>query len=295
MICEEQQCVYGCRKDADCDSEMICEEQRCIYGRCREDADCDPNEICNESNQCECPNESCSQTLCCLEDEACYDGRCVSMDLTWVSIPAGSFEMGCSPGYSDCSNSEEPCHPVNVPAFKMTETEITQSQYEEATVELPSSFSGCPDCPVESITWYDAKEFCEGIGGRLPSEAEWEYAARAGTTTRYYCGDDASCLDDIAWYGENSDDKTHPVAQKDANNFGLYDMFGNVYEWNEDCWHYDYNDAPNDGEAWEGGNCDSRVLRGSYWGGVTWYLRASYRYWYYPDGRGSSSGFRCAR
>jgi formylglycine-generating enzyme required for sulfatase activity len=115
-----------------------------------------------------------------------------------VAIPGSSFETGCSRDDADCLDEENPRHPVTVDGFFMTETEITQRQCEWATGKRPSYFSGCPDCPVESITRQEARDLCEAIGGRLPSDAEWEYAARAGTTTRYYCGDDAACLDSIA-------------------------------------------------------------------------------------------------
>jgi len=111
--------------------------------------------------------------------------------------------------------------------------------------------------------WYEAKEFCELVGGRLPSEAEWEYAARAGTTTKYYCGDAPSCLDGIAWYFDNSNNQTHPVGQKTPNAFGLYDMLGNVWEWVADCRHDNYNDAPPTGGVWAGGDCFYRNIQNS--------------------------------
>ena len=216
--------------------------------------------------------------------------------LVWVSIPAGSFEMGCLPGDADCDFDESPRHTVNISTFRMTEAEVTQAQYEAVTGETPSRFSGCPDCPVERVTWHEAKAFCEAIGGRLPSEAEWEFAARAGTTTRYYCGDDSACLDDIAWYGANSRYVTHPVAEKMANAFGLYDMLGNVWEWIEDCWHDDYNGAPSTGRVWtEGANCFYRVQRGGSWTSLDEYLRVSERNGYNPDSRNSWFGLRCAQ
>jgi len=212
--------------------------------------------------------------------------------LVWVAVPDGSFEMGCSPGDSDCYSSEEPRHTVNVPAFRMTETEITQAQYEWLTGDSPSYFSACPECPVETVTWHQAKAFCEAIGGRLPSEAEWEYAARAGTTTRYYCGDDAACLDAVAWYTGSA---THHVGEKTANAFGLYDMLGNVWEWVEDCWHSDYTDAPSTGEVWSGGDCFYRVSHGGSWNNNSRGLRASFRNRLVPDNMGRYFGFRCSQ
>lgn len=216
--------------------------------------------------------------------------------LAWVSIPPGSFDMGCSAGDTNCTSEELPSHGVTVPAFKMTETEITQEQYELVTGESPSHFTSCGgSCPVEQVTWDEAKAFCKSIGGRLPSEAEWEYAARAGTTTRYCCGDDEACLRTIAWYYTNAGETTHAVGEKTANDFGLYDMLGNVWEWVEDSWHEDYTDAPTDGGVWPGGDYDYRAVRGGslYLEAPT--LRVSIRR-EFPPGQGDRShGFRCAK
>ena len=118
--------------------------------------------------------------------------------LKWISIPGGTFQMGCSPNDDNCSSDESPVHQVTISAFEMLETEVTEGQYEAERGENPSynyGAGGGIDNPVESVDWSEAKAFCEAIGGRLPTEAEWEYAARGGTTTRYYCGDDSSCLD----------------------------------------------------------------------------------------------------
>jgi formylglycine-generating enzyme required for sulfatase activity len=216
--------------------------------------------------------------------------------LVWVSIPAGSFEMGCSPGDDDCSSDESPRHTVNVPAFQMTGTEITQAQYEAVVGSNPSHFTSCgANCPVEQVSWHDAKAFCEWVGGRLPSEAEWEYAARAGTDTCYYCGDDPSCLDSIAWYSSNSGSTTHPVGGKTANAFGLYDMLGSLWEWAEDCRHEDYTGAPSGGGVWSGGDCTYRMLRGGSWSASARSLRISNRADNDPDLTYMDIGFRCAR
>jgi formylglycine-generating enzyme required for sulfatase activity len=216
--------------------------------------------------------------------------------VTWVTIPAGSFAMGCSPGDADCETEESPSHNVIVPSFQLLETEVTQAQYESVIGSNPSSFSSCGgDCPVEQVDWNAAKAFCEALGGRLPSESEWEYAARAGTTTRYYCGDDESCLDGIGWYVDNSDSNPHPVATKTANAFGLYDMLGNVWEWVGDCWNADYNGAPSNGDIWSSGNCSGRVGRGGGWYSSARSARVSNRGGGPPGYRGSDGGFRCAR
>jgi len=241
-------------------------------------------------------------------------------DLTWLSIPGGSFEMGCSPNDDDCYSDEEPRHSVNVPGFKMTKFEVTNAQYaaflndrgnnncadypcvdaEDDDLRLSesggvwSADGGYENHPLVEVTWYGAKAFCEAAGGRLPSEAEWEYAARAGTTTKYYCGDDYNCLDDIACWKKSD---TCPVGQYAPNDFGLYDMLGGVWEWVEDCYHDDYTGAPTDGSVWDDEQCSSlRVLRGGSWGHNTdRYLRASGRLTGDPDFWDDFPGFRCAR
>jgi formylglycine-generating enzyme required for sulfatase activity len=224
------------------------------------------------------------------------DGDGDSGEITWISIPAGSFEMGCLPGDPDCYDAERPRHTVEIRAFELTATEITQAQYEALIGENPSFYTDCPACPVEMVNWTESVAFCEALGVRLPTEAEWEYAARAGGSTIYLCGDEASCLDAAAWYFENADNQTHPVGEKAPNAFGLFDMAGNVAEWVRDCSHDDYSGAPTDGSAWEEEGCEYRVLRGGAFGLDPIGLRASNRNWDYPDGYFTPSpGFRCAR
>ena len=218
-------------------------------------------------------------------------------EIAWVTIPAGGFEMGCSPGDTDCYPAELPAHTVTfATSFEITETEITQHQYLTETGESPFYFAGCDNCPADSITWTESKAFCESIGARLPTEAEWEYAARGGETTRYPCGDDATCLDDIAWFSDNSGSTTHLVGEKTANGFGLHDMLGNVWEWVEDCWHDDYTSAPDDGTAWVEDGCTYRMVRGGCFGLGARGLRVSNRDGDYPDSYLlPTPGFRCAR
>jgi len=148
---------------------------------------------------------------------------------------------------------------------------------------------------VEQVTWDEAKAFCEAAGGRLPSEAEWEYAARAGTTTIYYCGDDPACLPDFEWNEDNSDSKTHPTAGKTPNGFGLYDMVGNVSEWIEDHWHYSYDGAPTDGSSWYCDHLCDNVARGGNFNISATCGRSSYRSEANNWSRGNAVGFRCAR
>ncbi|MFM7888758.1 MAG: formylglycine-generating enzyme family protein, partial [Pseudanabaena sp.] len=189
------------------------------------------------------------------------------LNLELVDIPAGSFMMGSN----DYDNEKEP-HRVTLRAFQMSKYPITQKQYRLVMGTNPSNFQGDENCPVEKISWHDAVKFCEELSKKigekvkLPSEAQWEYACRAGSTGKYCFGDDVSKLGDYAWYNENSSSKTHPVGEKLANSWGLHDMHGNVWEWCEDVWHENYNGAPNDGSAWlTGGEQNVRALRGGSW------------------------------
>jgi len=216
-----------------------------------------------------------------------------------VAIPPGSFEMGSSNGDKD----EQPVHRVNIGrAFAIGKTEVTQAEWKSIMGDNPSWFSGgskgCGDnCPVEQVSWNDVKVFIQKLNAktgkqyRLPSEAEWEYACRAGGKHEY-CGSDT--VDSIAWYSGNSGQKTHPVAGKQANAFGWYDMSGNVWEWVEDSYHDSYAGAPNDGSAWQGNN-SRRVLRGGSWYYDPQYTRAAVRYGDGPAYRNFNYGFRLAR
>ncbi|RJO63500.1 MAG: formylglycine-generating enzyme family protein [Myxococcales bacterium] len=190
--------------------------------------------------------------------------------------------MGCSVGDTACDADEAISDVLIAMDFELTPTEITQRQYAYVMGANPSVFNNCPDCPVDSATWYEAAAFCEAIGGRLPTEAEWEYAARAGVQTRYYCGADASCLPSIAWYNEPlQGGSTHEVGQKQPNNWGLYDMLGNVKEWVATG----YEETPD----------SVRVLRGGSWRSDANDLRLSHREGLNPLLTNGYTGFRCAR
>jgi formylglycine-generating enzyme required for sulfatase activity len=210
-----------------------------------------------------------------------------SLDMEFVEIPAGEFDMG-SPS-DEVGIYEGPVHRVTISkAFKMGKYEVTQKQWREVMGTDPSYFKG-DDLPVESVSWDEVQEFINKLNEkegttnyRLPSEAEWEYAARAGTTTRYSFGDDESKLGEYAWYDKNSGGKTHPVGQKQPNPWGLYDMHGNVCEWVQDTYHINYDGAPIDGTAWEDGNGADRVVRDGCWYGSAGYCRSAVRL--YGDG-----------
>ncbi len=181
-----------------------------------------------------------------------------------VYVAGGTFQMG-SNKYSD----EKPIHTVTISSFFMDKTEVTQGQYRKVMGKNPSYFSGCDDCPVEKVTWHDANVYAKKVGKRLPTEAEWEYAARGGVETNgsssqtKYAG--SNNIKDVAWYEGNSGSKTHPVGQKDPNELGLYDMSGNVWEWCSD-W-YDsgyYKNSPKNNPKGPNSGTD-RVLRGGSW------------------------------
>ncbi|MDE2260229.1 MAG: formylglycine-generating enzyme family protein [Betaproteobacteria bacterium] len=211
-----------------------------------------------------------------------------------VIIPAGSFDMGSSPdeyNYDD----QGPVHRVTISrAFAMGKTEVTQGQWRAVMGNNPSDyFKDCGnDCPVDNVSWNDAQEFIQKLNAktgkqyRLPSEAEWEYACRAGGQ-HIYCGSDN--LDSVGWYYN-----ARPVATKQANAFGLYDMSGNVWEWVEDSWHNSYNGAPIDGSVWQGDGA-KRVLRGGSKKSRPLYGRAAIRDWYKPARHDGLFGFRLAR
>lgn len=228
----------------------------------------------------------------------------VSMDfgIKMVSLSGGSFQMGCGPKDGECNDDEKPRHPVQVPAFAIGQTEVTQGQWKAVMGSNPSHFKDCGyDCPVEGVSWDDVQAFIQKLNAkthrhyRLSSEAEWEYACRAGKET-LYCGGDNP--DAVAWYGNNAGGKTHPAKGEQPNAFGLYGMSGNVYEWVQDCYHDGYQGAPADGSAWDGGTvCASgrRGIRGGSWDNIPQLLRSAFRNWFRPDVAFSFLGFRLAR
>ena len=220
-------------------------------------------------------------------------------EIDMVVIPAGSFIMG-----SDKNNDEKPPHTVYIRSFFMGKTEVTQKQWQDVMGSNPSRFIACgPSCPVENVSWNDVQDFITRLNQktgqkyRLPSEAEWEYAARAGSTTEWSHGNDESKLSNYSWYERNSGGKTQVVAQKLPNAFGLFDIHGNVWEWTQDCWHATYAGAPTDGSAWTTGcSGNYRVPRGGSWNYDPAYSRSPFRSKYFPDIRyGDSGGFRLAR
>lgn len=194
--------------------------------------------------------------------------------LIYVWIHAGTYVMGCSPTDRECFNWETPPNPVRIEmGFWIGQTEVTQMAYRAVTGRNASRHIS-PNRPVDQISWSAARGFCESVGKRLPSEAEWEYAAPGGTGGSRY-GE----LTLIAWYDSNSADETHQVAQKHPNPFGLYDMLGNIWEWVQDSY---------------GESGDKRILRGGSFSSLPRDLRVSNRLWALTETNHRNMGFRCA-
>ncbi|SVC93479.1 uncharacterized protein METZ01_LOCUS346333, partial [marine metagenome] len=196
-----------------------------------------------------------------------------------VFVEGGTFQMGSNSGDSD----EIPMHTVTVSSFYMDKTEVTQAEYRRVMGKNPARFSGCDDCPVEKVSWHNANEYAKKVGKRLPTEAEWEYAARGGNKSKGYRFSGSNDIDAVGWYGSNSRGKTHPVAEKQPNELGLYDMSGNVWEWCSD-WHSYYSSSPQTDP--QGSNSEEfRVLHGGSWDSNAYVCRVALRYWYNPFNR----------
>ena len=201
--------------------------------------------------------------------------------MNFVPITGGDFMMGSPLGEKDRLSPEGPQHKVHVEDFHMACCEVTQEQYVQIMGENPSFVIG-ENCPVDGISWEDAQIFIKklnelsGTSYRLPSEAEWEYACRAHTTTRFFFGDDINI--EQANYGSKISCTNCPVGTHPANDFGLFDMHGNVFEWCEDTWHENYEGAPLDGTAWIDETTDHKVYRGGGWNANAHFVRSAYRY-----------------
>ena len=237
--------------------------------------------------------------------------------LEMVKIPAGSFLMGteeaevirlCKEYETDWFKNEMPQHRVNLQEFYLGKYPVTQEQYQAIMGNNPSEFKDNPKNPVENVYWNDAQKFCQKLSDktgkkyRLPSEAEWEYACRAGTTTSFYFGDTIST--DQANYNGNYifgqgkkgvyRQKTTPVGSFSANKFGLYDLHGNVWEWCEDGCHENYENAPKDGSSWNENNSQAICItfRGGSGSSDPMYCRSAYRRYEACFIRSNFIGFR---
>jgi formylglycine-generating enzyme len=222
-----------------------------------------------------------------------------------VYVPPGEFDLGCGKNDSDCYSDEKPAKHIKITyGFCMDKHEVTQGEYEKVTGGNPSRFKACgPDCPVEGVTVMNAQLYCAHSMKTLPTEAQWEYAARAGANTKYYWGDAFS--EDYAWYDRNSQvsykggikgSGTHQVGQKKPNDFGLYDMTGNVWEWVQDCYAPNAYATMSDHDPVNfNGSCPGNGIRGGSWAMTPWYQRVSFRYWVKGNDAGmiGTIGFRC--
>lgn len=239
-----------------------------------------------------------------------------------VPIPAGDFTMG-SPASEEQRFGNEQQHPVNIPkAFAMGVTSVTFDQWQACVDDggcagyTPSDEGwGRGNRPVINVSPADAHAYLQWLSAKtghrysLPSEAQWEYAARAGTSTARWWGEAArrdhanygpdDCPAQIRCGGFVSGQdawlNTAPTASFAANGFGLYDMLGNVWQWTADCWHHDYTGAPEDGSAWQDAQCGQRVIRGGAWGNIPAFIRSASRAGYKVEGRTSNIGFRVVR
>jgi formylglycine-generating enzyme len=231
-----------------------------------------------------------------------------------ILVQGGSFDMGSNGG----ANDEKPMHRVTLSGFYIGKYEVTQEQYERVMGSNPSYFKDSgKNAPVEKVTWYDAVEFCnklseqEGLqkcysgsgnsikcdfsknGYRLPTEAEWEYAAKGGSKSKGYKYSGSNNLGEVGWYGDNSGVKTHSVGGKKSNELGIYDMSGNVWEWCWD-WYGDYSSSAQTNPHGQGSG-SSRLLRGGSWNYFARNCRTANRNFYYPSYSLSFIGFRLCR
>jgi formylglycine-generating enzyme required for sulfatase activity len=222
---------------------------------------------------------------------------------TLVSIPGGTFLMGSTDDQFGWAQYTTPVHIVTLSGFEIGAYEVTQAQYEAVMGTNPSFFQGVnyPNAcnnPVEMVTWFDAVEFCTKLSAQtgrtftLPSEAQWEYACRAGSTTLYSFGSWYMFLGSYAWYQDNSGSMTHPVGTKLPNAWGLYDMHGNVIEWCLDTWHENYAGAPTDGSAWDPDAGPDRVGRSGAFDTHLGVCQSAFRWGVDGSGNGYDAGFR---
>jgi formylglycine-generating enzyme required for sulfatase activity len=221
----------------------------------------------------------------------------ISFDM--IAVKGGTFTMGCTSEQSeDCSSDEEPAHKVTLSDFYIGKFVVTQKLWKAVMRNNPSYFKG-DYLPVESVSWYDCQEFITklnnltGLKFRLPTEAEWEYAARGGNKSKGYKYSGSNTLRNVAWYSDNNDGKTHPVGQKLPNELGIYDMSGNVDEWCQDWWGKYSSGSQTNPKGPSSG--EQRVLRGGFWSAWARYCRVSFRNLPSPPEYGTfGHGFRLA-
>jgi len=237
---------------------------------------------------------TCSQDTLSLQEKTIIENG-----IEFVHIPAGSFTMGTPDNEPDRNSDESPVHKVTISnPFYIGKYEVTQAQYIALMGNNPSKFIG-KNLPVDSVTWPEAVDFCKKLSEltghkyRLPTEAEWEYACRANTTTTFYWGDNMD--DSFAWYKENSEGTAHPVGMKKPNSWGLYDICGNIEEWCCDWYSRTYESNEHVTDPQGPGSGELRVRRGGCWYHSAPCLRSGNRFFYQPDARHAQIGFRVVR
>jgi formylglycine-generating enzyme required for sulfatase activity len=224
-----------------------------------------------------------------------------SIGTEFILIPAGSFTMGADKNFEDAFDDETPQHRISISqSFYLGKYPVTQAEWVAVMGNNPSKFKGRSN-PVEQVSWNDVQTFIQRLNAkegtkkyRLPTEAEWEYAARGGTKSTYSFGDDAGQLGQYAWYDGNSGSQLHPVGQKKPNPWGLYDMYGNVMEWVNDWFDSNYYSRSPSTDPTGPSSGRTRVLRGGSWYFDAGLLRSAYRNHYSPDLRIECNGFRLA-
>jgi formylglycine-generating enzyme required for sulfatase activity len=211
-----------------------------------------------------------------------------------VLVPGGCFQMGDN--FGDGDFDEIPVHEVCLAGFYMDTYQVTQGKYQSVIGNNPSFFQGDKNRPVEQVSWYNARDYCQAVDKRLPTEAEWEYAARSGGKLEKWAGTNTeSSVGNYAWYNANSGDITHPVGQKQPNGLGLYDMSGNLWEWVADWYDEDYYSISPKNNPQGPDSGSDRVIRGGCWCDNIWSMRTTYRLLDDPDNSDRFTGFRCAR
>lgn len=218
---------------------------------------------------------------------------------TFVLVQGGSFDMGCTSEQQNCFRDEKPVHRVTLGSYYIGQYEVTQAQWRAVMDNNPSSFPGCDQCPVENVSWEDVQEFLLRLNAstaehyRLPTEAEWEFAARGGNESQGHRYAGSGSLGSVGWYEGNSESKTRAVGQKSPNELGLYDMSGNVWEWCQD-WLGTYSSSAQHNPR--GPSIGSlRVVRGGSWINGAQSCGFTRRNGSVPGGRNSFVGFRLAR